>query len=219
MAQSGGTEPPARLAPVGSDPLSSARNPAELINRNRGDMPAQAGQHVIRPVVRPGGRNHSDAKCNLEVVRSDYHSLAMDICPCVSPIGLPQPVYGQGSYGVLKFTRRFSTSRKLMRATWLSLSVLTLVLVVPLSSQVVIPGPAVSAQRAVLDKYCVSCHNERLKTANLMLDKLNLAALGGHAAEAEKVVRKLRAGMMPPQGMPRPDAATREALIDWLENE
>jgi len=41
-------------------------------------MPAQAGQHVIRPVVRPGGRNHSDAKCNLEVVRSDYHSLAMD---------------------------------------------------------------------------------------------------------------------------------------------
>jgi hypothetical protein len=106
-----------------------------------------------------------------------------------------------------------------MRATWLSLSVLTLILVVPLSSQVVTPASAVSTQRAVLDKYCVSCHNERLKTANLRLDKLNLAGLGDQAAEAEKVVRKLRAGMMPPQGMPRPDAATREALIDWLEKE
>ena len=81
------------------------------------------------------------------------------------------------------------------------------------------PAPAVSTQRAVLDKYCVGCHNERTKTANLMLDKLDLARLGDHAAEAEKVVRKLRAGMMPPEGMPKPDPATREALIGWLEKE
>src|SRR5947207_1590268 len=87
------------------------------------------------------------------------------------------------------------------------------------SSNAIAPAPAVSAQRAVLDKYCVSCHNERLKTANLLLDKLDLARLGDHAAEAEKVVRKLRAGMMPPGGMPRPDPAAREALIGWLEKE
>jgi mono/diheme cytochrome c family protein len=86
-------------------------------------------------------------------------------------------------------------------------------------SNAIAPAPAVSTQRAVLDKYCVGCHNERLKTANLLLDKFDLARLSDHAAEAEKIVRKLRAGMMPPGGMPRPDPATREALIGWLEKE
>jgi hypothetical protein len=87
------------------------------------------------------------------------------------------------------------------------------------SSFATAPALSLSTQRAVLDKYCVICHNEKLKTANLMLDKLDLARVGDHAAEAEKVVRKLRAGMMPPGGMPRPDPATREALIGWLEKE
>ena len=76
-----------------------------------------------------------------------------------------------------------------------------------------------AAPRAVLDKYCVTCHNERLNTANLKLDKLDLAHVGASAETAEKVVRKLRAGMMPPSGMPRPDAETREALITWFEGE
>ena len=52
-----------------------------------------------------------------------------------------------------------------------------------------------------------------------MLDKLDLARLGEQAQVGEKVVRKLRAGMMPPSGMPRPDPATRESLIGWLESE
>ena len=81
------------------------------------------------------------------------------------------------------------------------------------------PSPDVAAQRALLDRYCVTCHNEKLKTANLMLDKLDLANLGEHAQVGEKVVRKLRAGMMPPSGMPRPDQATRDSLIGWLERE
>ena len=51
------------------------------------------------------------------------------------------------------------------------------------------------------------------------LDKLDLAHLGDHAEIGEKVVRKLRAGMMPPTGMPRPDVATREAFITWMESE
>ena len=83
----------------------------------------------------------------------------------------------------------------------------------------VAPAVDVSAPRAVLDQYCVTCHNQKLKTANLLLDQLDLAHLGNHADIGEKVVRKLRAGMMPPSGMPRPDPVTREKLITWMENE
>ena len=61
-----------------------------------------------------------------------------------------------------------------------------------------------AAQRAIVNQYCVGCHNAKLKTANLLLDQLDLAHLGDHAEIGEKVVRKLRAGMMPPSGMPRP---------------
>src|SRR5579863_8339958 len=80
-------------------------------------------------------------------------------------------------------------------------------------------APDASAQRAVLDEYCVDCHNKTTKTANLFLDQLDLTHLGDHAEIGEKVVRKLRAGMMPPTGMPRPDVAKREALITWMESE
>jgi len=73
--------------------------------------------------------------------------------------------------------------------------------------------------RAVVDKYCVVCHNAKLKTANLLLDQLDLSHLSEHADIGEKVVRKLRAGMMPPTGMPQPDPATRDALIVWMEKE
>ncbi len=55
-----------------------------------------------------------------------------------------------------------------------------------------------SPGRAFLDKYCVSCHNERLKTAGLMLDKANVEDIGADAAIWEKVVRKLQSGAMPP---------------------
>ncbi len=81
------------------------------------------------------------------------------------------------------------------------------------------PTPALSPQRALINQYCVACHNQRLKTAGLMLDGLDLVEVRGHAAEWEKVVRKLRAGMMPPAGSRRPDRATSESLIAWLENE
>jgi cytochrome c551/c552 len=75
------------------------------------------------------------------------------------------------------------------------------------------------APRAVLDQYCVTCHNERTKTAGLMLDKMDPAHVSANTEAWEKVVRKLRAGMMPPQGLPRPDAATYEALASTLETE
>ncbi len=75
------------------------------------------------------------------------------------------------------------------------------------------------AQRAVLDQYCVTCHNQKLKTGGLQLDKMDLAHVGEQAETWEKVVRKLRAGMMPPQGLPRPTPAAYNALTVALETE
>ena len=80
-------------------------------------------------------------------------------------------------------------------------------------------GTPASTPRALLDQYCVTCHNEKLKTAGLTLDKMDPARVSDNTEAWEKVVRKLRAGMMPPQGMPRPDAAGYETLTTALESE
>ena len=77
-------------------------------------------------------------------------------------------------------------------------------------------APAVPAAD-VLDKYCVTCHNSRLKTAGLLLDTLDPARVGDHAEQWEKVVTKLRTGEMPPPGRPRPDAETYRAVASALE--
>ena len=76
-----------------------------------------------------------------------------------------------------------------------------------------------TTHRTVLDRYCVTCHNDRTRTANLSLEGVDLTAVGDHAELWEKVVRKLRAGMMPPPGARRPPAAEYAALRDWLEAE
>jgi hypothetical protein len=60
---------------------------------------------------------------------------------------------------------------------------------------------AVSPQRMLVDKYCVSCHNQKAKMAGLMLDKMDLNHVPQNAEVWEKVIRKLRGGMMPPLGM------------------
>jgi mono/diheme cytochrome c family protein len=75
----------------------------------------------------------------------------------------------------------------------------------------------ISPQGAVLNRYCVSCHNDRLKTAGLALDKLDVNEVGAAASVWEKVVQKLRSGAMPPAGRPRPDKTTYDSLIASLE--
>ena len=70
--------------------------------------------------------------------------------------------------------------------------------------------------KPIVDRYCVTCHNGRLKTAGLELDKVDFSRMGDHAEVLEKAVRKLRGGMMPPQGALQPDAATRAALLTGL---
>ena len=69
------------------------------------------------------------------------------------------------------------------------------------------------------NKYCVSCHNSRLKTAGLQLDSPDMYPVADKAQQWEKVVTKLRTGEMPPPGRPRPDAATYEAVATALERE
>jgi hypothetical protein len=76
-----------------------------------------------------------------------------------------------------------------------------------------------TATRALLDQYCVTCHNARLKTANLSLDQLDLANLGDSVHVAETVVRKVRAGLMPPTNSRRPDAAALQSMVTWMEGE
>ena len=80
------------------------------------------------------------------------------------------------------------------------------------------PTPA-SQYRTVLDRYCVTCHNEKLRTAELVLSKMDVGNVGAGAEVWEKVVRKLRTGAMPPAGMPRPDQPTYESFATYLETE
>src|SRR5580692_5231729 len=74
-----------------------------------------------------------------------------------------------------------------------------------------------ASQRQFLDRYCVSCHNERLKTAGLSLVQVDLSKPGAQPELWEKVVRKLQTGVMPPPKMPQPPAADRLAMLTSLE--
>ena len=85
----------------------------------------------------------------------------------------------------------------------------------PLRAEAVVDPPT----RAALEQYCVPCHNARLKTGGFVLDLAALDRVVDHREEFEKVLRKLRLGVMPPLGSRRPDAATYERLISSLEGE
>jgi len=74
-----------------------------------------------------------------------------------------------------------------------------------------------SSQREVVDRYCVTCHNKRTLAGNLSLDSLDMTDVGKDAHVWEKAVVKLRGGMMPPPGAPRPAVAVYDNLIAWLE--
>src|SRR5262245_16646893 len=80
------------------------------------------------------------------------------------------------------------------------------------------PAAAAATPRAALDRYCVTCHNARLKTADLQLDTLDLADIPAHASQWEKVIRKLKTGAMPPPGSRRPDKDTYASLTTLLES-
>ena len=74
-----------------------------------------------------------------------------------------------------------------------------------------------SSTRRSIDRYCLSCHDERLETAGVRLDLIDVANVTEGAEVLEKVVRKLRTGTMPPANMPQPSAEARSAMVSWLE--
>ncbi|HVG70842.1 MAG TPA: DUF1587 domain-containing protein, partial [Vicinamibacterales bacterium] len=132
--------------------------------------------------------------------------LEVPAAPCDSPDGMSRPAVNRG-YVYLAA----------------ALALLVAASIATLRGQSVGPQTTASPQlsseqaRALLDKYCVSCHNDRVKTQNLSLQGLDLASVADHAEVWEKVIRKLRAGVMPPPDVPRPPLAEYEALRDWLE--
>ena len=73
--------------------------------------------------------------------------------------------------------------------------------------------------RALLDRYCVTCHNERLQTAGVMFDRVDINRVDLHRELFEKVARKLRSGLMPPPGRPRPEPAAVDVFVTALEAE
>jgi mono/diheme cytochrome c family protein len=87
------------------------------------------------------------------------------------------------------------------------------------AAQPAVPALTADDARGTLQKYCATCHNDRAKAGGLSLAAVDPAQVAGHAEVWEKVVRKLKTGAMPPAGMPRPAAATADALTAWLENE
>jgi len=79
------------------------------------------------------------------------------------------------------------------------------------------PLAGASAQQSLLTKYCVTCHNQRAKTGGLTLDNVDVANVGDAPEVWERVVQKLQANLMPPPGLPRPDAAAYKGLLAHLE--
>src|SRR4029079_2721300 len=71
--------------------------------------------------------------------------------------------------------------------------------------------------RAVVDSYCLGCHSVRAQAGNFVLEGLDPARASGDVESWEKVVRKLRGGLMPPAGRPRPDATASDAFRAALE--
>ena len=92
---------------------------------------------------------------------------------------------------------------------------------VALAATLALGGTVLAAQAAPvaeeIERYCVRCHNERLQTGGLVLETLDPAQPVAHIATWEQVIRKLRAGVMPPAGAPRPDDATYVSMITELE--
>jgi hypothetical protein len=72
---------------------------------------------------------------------------------------------------------------------------------------------------AVVERYCVDCHNDAERTGELSLERVDFAHVGEQAEVLERVVRKLKVRTMPPQDEPRPEAAIYDSLVAWLEGE
>jgi mono/diheme cytochrome c family protein len=78
-------------------------------------------------------------------------------------------------------------------------------------------APAAAPQRALINQYCIGCHNDKLKTGGLALDTVSIENVGQNPDIWEKVLHKVRARYMPPAGLPRPDESAYQSLASYLE--
>jgi hypothetical protein len=104
-----------------------------------------------------------------------------------------------------------------MRGSLAALSKFSLPLAISLLP-LLVAARAESQPSVTINRYCVTCHNQRLKTAKLELDKLDLTHPEKDALTWERAIRKLRGGMMPPPGAARPAVADAQALAAYLES-
>ena len=114
----------------------------------------------------------------------------------------------------------------MIRSVWVGL-VAWIIVLAGVASQGQSPSPTPSATQrarppqpphgALINQYCVTCHNQRAKTGGLALDALSLSNIPAGAETWEKVIRKVRGGQMPPAGMPRPTQAALDGLVAHLE--
>ncbi|HET7607566.1 MAG TPA: DUF1587 domain-containing protein, partial [Gammaproteobacteria bacterium] len=79
------------------------------------------------------------------------------------------------------------------------------------------PWLTATARGDVLDRYCVGCHNDPERAGDVSFESLDREDLGSHAEVWEAAVRKLRTGLMPPLGEPRPERAVLDAFAASLE--
>jgi mono/diheme cytochrome c family protein len=92
----------------------------------------------------------------------------------------------------------------------------------PAAQQRTVAPAAAQAQQAVFQRYCLSCHNQALKSRGavpMAFDDLSLTNAGARAETWEQIIRKVRTGLMPPAGAARPDKAAHDAFIQWIERE
>ncbi len=87
----------------------------------------------------------------------------------------------------------------------------------PVASHLPVSMPALMDPDSIIQDYCVDCHNDVMRSGSQSFEKFTIADTVKHAATAERMIRKLRAGMMPPPGTTPPDAASLQGLIDVLE--
>jgi mono/diheme cytochrome c family protein len=116
--------------------------------------------------------------------------------------------------------RRLTSIFALLAGSWISAAVSSVEIWARQPQQPAAPAAsATSSPQAVFNQYCITCHNQRLRTAGLALDTLDPATPSANAEVWERVIGKLRAQSMPPPGRPRPDAATYRSAATALERD
>jgi hypothetical protein len=95
--------------------------------------------------------------------------------------------------------------------------VLSIALMLPCLAEAQTPVMSAASQRSVVQQYCGGCHNDKMKSGGLVLTDLDFDHITQNAETAEKMIRKLRAGMMPPPGSKRPDGPTVNSFVTALE--